>query len=513
MALTPPLSEPQLRRYLAAHLDLIEPGLSLLKEEHRVTNEHGADGSIDILARDTTGDLVVIELKRSDQTARQALHEMEKYVALLATDQGVRIDRLRCVLLSTNWHELLVPFTRFVGHADFYVVGRLLLLGTDGLPVGSEVVQLPELDAGLDACPLHLHLLFANRERRDAVARGVVETLHATSIEDFITFDLNLATDDERVLYPHGTSLVLAEFSEALRNHIRALFPEYCEDESDSQWWHEQVVQAEVVRTTEADEVRVLTPRDFSSFADWDIGRLTGHGRYVNKAVWTENELERVVRADGEAFSPSFHRTLTVANKAAWTRTRGNLDRVIEGCGTWPETVSALLDELEQRPNAQVSVHVYAPADVLLGLEALVRLENAEYLPQLVIEWSDGAFHRLIGGRLTWDGTTRVRSLEETVGVIFPDFFGYIAASSTGAIREHETQLTALHGLRYDIVEQVERGEPETQRGFSRVTVVDGVLTRAPLTDDEPDGAAFVAAHEDYLAALAAAFAATMLRM
>ncbi len=512
MANVPVLNEAKLRGHLAAHLDLIEPGLSLIEEEHRVKNEHGANGSIDILARDGAGDLVIIELKRSDQTARQALHELEKYVALLAADRGVRLDRLRCILLSTDWHELLVPFTRFVGHADFFIVGRRLLLGPDGTPAGSEAVELPTLDVGLDACPLHLHLLFGDQSRRDAASLAIVEALHAASVEDFITFDIEFVDDDDRVLYPYGTSLVLAIFSEALRDHVRALYPEHCEDEPGSSWWHEQVVQLAAVGVASADEVSVRTPSDAPS-SGWSIDRLTGHGRFSNPKVWTQSELERVIRADGEAFSSSFQRTVAVANKPAWTRMRRNLAEALEGSGEWPETVGALLDELELRPNAQVSVRVYAPADILLGLEAIVRLRSAEYLPALMIEWIDGDLHGFIGGRLVWDKTTRVQTLDQTVGVVFDEFFDYVAASSTGTIRDHEAQLTALHGLRYDVVECVERSDGSLVQELSLVDLVGGELTRQRFADDRNDVDEFIASHQEYLARLAAAFDANILRL
>lgn len=512
MATTSGLSEAKLRSYLAVNLDLIEPGLSLLEEEHRVKNEHGADGSIDILARDGSGDLVIIELKRSDQTARQALHELEKYVALLAADRGVRLDRLRGILLSTEWHEILVPFTRLVGHADFFVVGRRLLLGADGTPAGSEEVELPVLDKGLEACPLHLHLLFADKGQRDAASISIVKTLHAVSVEDFITFDVDFVDNDDRVIFPYGTSLVLAVFPDALRDRVRALYPEHCEDEPGDSWWHEQVVQLAVVGDASADEVSVRTPSDDPSFSGWSVDHLAGHGRYSNTTVWTEAELQRVVRADGEAFSSSFQRVVAVANKPAWTRMRHNVAEALRGSGAWPETVDALLDELELRPNAQVSVRVYAPADILLGLEAIIRLRSAEYLPAVEIEWSDGNLHGFIGGRLAWDTRTRVRSLDQTVGVVFDEFFDYIAASSTGAIREHEVKLTALHGLRYDIVDYVERADGSLAQDLSRVELIAGQLTREPFTLDRDDVGEFINAHDGYLTMLAAAFEANILR-
>ena len=63
------MSENAIRDELAMRLDLIEPGLVLLAKEYKLPNKAGSAGRIDILARDETGCLVVIELKRSNAAA------------------------------------------------------------------------------------------------------------------------------------------------------------------------------------------------------------------------------------------------------------------------------------------------------------------------------------------------------------------------------------------------------------------------------------------------------------
>ena len=68
--------ESALRDHLAANLHLIGDGLSLIDKEFPLSSEHGADGAIDILAADALGHFVIIEVKRSNATARADIHVM-----------------------------------------------------------------------------------------------------------------------------------------------------------------------------------------------------------------------------------------------------------------------------------------------------------------------------------------------------------------------------------------------------------------------------------------------------
>lgn len=199
-----------------------------------------------------------------------------------------------------------------------------------------------------------------------------------------------------------------------------------------------------------------------------------------------------------------FTRQVTVANKPGWARMRDDLATCLEGSGQWPETAAALLDELEQRPSAEVQVYAYAPNDVLGGLEMLVRTGTDDYLPRFVLAWKDGSTSAIVGGRLAWDGETVVLSVVATLGAVFRDFMDYFIARVSGALVELETELCAIHGLRYEIGEL---GSWHTTGTPDRVEVgPDGVLTRSPIGQDEPRSEDFVDAHLDYLAELVAVF-------
>lgn len=121
-------SESLLRDQIAANLSNLEIGLVLIRTEYPLKSSNGANGKIDILARDQVGHYVVIELKKSNATSRSALHELCKYIVLLQEAEGIARNEIRCILISTQWHELLVPFSYFHMSADVSVEGKRLIV-------------------------------------------------------------------------------------------------------------------------------------------------------------------------------------------------------------------------------------------------------------------------------------------------------------------------------------------------------------------------------------------------
>lgn len=111
-------NETELRDHLAKNLDLISPGLTFLKSEYCLENSNGTGGRIDILAKDSFGHTVCIEVKRSDNSARSTLNELSKYVSLLVEQDRVPKERIRCFVISTHWAELLLPLSYFASNSE-----------------------------------------------------------------------------------------------------------------------------------------------------------------------------------------------------------------------------------------------------------------------------------------------------------------------------------------------------------------------------------------------------------
>lgn len=147
-------NEAELRDHLAVRLDLIEPGLTLIKTEYVLANPDGSGGRIDILARDVFDHLVCIEVKRSDRSARETLNELSKYLTLLVERDRVPREMIRCMVVSTHWQELFLPLSYFAVASGVDVTGYRAVAEEGVLVLEREPLKelrfLPQLSPDMD---------------------------------------------------------------------------------------------------------------------------------------------------------------------------------------------------------------------------------------------------------------------------------------------------------------------------------------------------------------------------
>ncbi len=138
-------SEAILRDNLLEELTILESGLKFVEKEKYLPSQIGTRGFIDILAIDSNGRYVLIELKRSDSSARQALHEILKYVEGVKENLAVKEDEIRVFVVSTEWRELLVPFSSLKSRVSFSVTGFDLEVSPQGDIISSKKFDLIQL--------------------------------------------------------------------------------------------------------------------------------------------------------------------------------------------------------------------------------------------------------------------------------------------------------------------------------------------------------------------------------
>lgn len=137
------MKESALRDLIAQHIYKLKPGLTLLQKEQYIPGEHGTKSFIDLYAKDERGRHVLIELKRSATASRQAIHEVNKYAERVKQYFGAKDSEIHVIIASTEWTELLLPFSRFYADAGFSIEGLRIDVSEDNLDFHAQPVPPP----------------------------------------------------------------------------------------------------------------------------------------------------------------------------------------------------------------------------------------------------------------------------------------------------------------------------------------------------------------------------------
>lgn len=427
-------NEGTLRDALAANLDLIEEGLRLVRTEYPVENPDGASAKIDILAKDRLGVLVVIELKRSSSTSRTALHELMKYLALLQAQKGIRGERLRAILVSTDWRELLVPFSELCHTSPFSLAGCTLRLDAAGLPSSTTPVAILPKSDGLRFPTRTSWLTFAASEDRDRVEAAIAGILATLELAHALVLRVS-ARAPGSLQFPFGLVLVLFEIdeAEAIRLLSQTRYPIHLLDDLGPPEPHElgdfvkQSLEAQLFNLEGVGEVDEVDHEEFlANIPRWEVERILRHGRvFADAVLFTDDQIVRSLAGSDTGTDVRYYGAASPANKMQWAAFVVRVLALAERRGQWAEAIRRELDEAERDRTATVVASIFSPANLLRHLALFARTGNVGWLPsfELLVVRSDGSAPRSLRGATCWNGVTEAPPAEllgEVVGVSIP---------------------------------------------------------------------------------------------
>lgn len=447
-----PALEDLIRDQLSKKLDLIEPGLQLVKNNYKLNNDSGSSGFIDILARDSTGVFVVIELKRSDNAAREALHEIGKYARLLTQSRGLSPDMLRTIIVSTTWRELLVPFSYYVESADFPLEGYELTVGLDGvtpvLAARVEPLPVPEARTITETQWRFEGLSGATPEDEWEKMRTALVDLGAP---DFVGYSLSNPLHGKMIVVAMG-----AVTDRSVREYMVELLMKQEEFEREDL---EDYTDEEIVRTGLEWSDHSLLPSDPSRVSallghhGWVADKWLRSGVFEDELIYPESDLADMLDGWGGALSDS---TLKMdsrrSHRGHWRKFRGGVERVTRFNSAWGNILQAWLNELEAvKFSDVVKVGIYDEGDIVQSLLHGGYTANlADLLPQLIAAAdSDQVEFPALFGCLTWSGA----SVDLKSGLVrsyaTPGDWG--GARYFNSQRELNNELLSAWGLKYTI--------------------------------------------------------------
>lgn len=405
--------EAPLRDLLATQIAILEDGLEVLEIEQYLPSTIGTRSFIDILAKDKRGRWVLIELKRSDAASRQAIHEIHKYVEAVKSHLGARDDEIRALIVSTEWKEMLVPFSRFIHDTPISILGIKLTVNDAKNLLSAETVEPLPFNAGRVLSPWHEISMYLSHER---LLEGIASydfSCSAKGIKDYIMLEMvapdgfyelsvlalahNLNVIGEQPNPPSEADLNKTRERLDRLEHMIYFVPqlqtadEYLEMMSESpelyeeaQGFFENMEGEELLNSLQGyafdadprvdrDHFEIGYPAKFKSTLiddeNWSIKCVHRRGAFARNTVLTDETILGEIAGEAGTSGQRLKRVVTLSDKAEMSQLLRDIGEVLPNNSVWASAIRAQLEEAKKDyPEGSVEVSIFAPSTGILTL-------------------------------------------------------------------------------------------------------------------------------------------------
>lgn len=400
------INENVIRDKLASNLEVLESGLTLIETEFRLSNDFGAGGRIDILAKDEYGQYVVIELKKSDQAARQGIHELFKYLSILSFQLGVEPKSIRAMLVSTTWHELKVPFSEYLKITPYHTKGIQLEIDELGNPISSlEVDTAPDLNP-ISYSPMQKIYFYRSEFERERNITKISDALKKVGVIDHFLLTCDHDKSDKRVIYPYAIYIVFSSPLLTLCELEASKLKEAIDWDDELDQLDENFLVAMPHSGFSYDDAEIGYPEKLKNISDsWNIKVSLRNGRFTeNRDLVSDDDLiKKAMYIEGGS---SFYLTKMISPQFSqqWLELIANMEQVALGNVFWSKSIPAVMKSIElSDENAKVSCHIFNSANTPISIFGLTK-GVLYYLPtfQLISKESEGV--RYVFSLFSWGG-------------------------------------------------------------------------------------------------------------
>ncbi|RIA34238.1 uncharacterized protein DUF91 [Stenotrophomonas sp. AG209] len=470
------ITEGDIRDHIAANLDLVEQGLTLVDTEFHLPNRQGASGFLDIFGRDAVGKLVIIEIKRTDAAAREAIQELYKYESLLREKFLIKATDVRLILLSVEWHELAIPYAEFAAAAPFEVTAGAIVLDGRGVPVAINPIVPPTLSVERKIGVRHFLWGFPDEAAAANAVGLIAQRVRRFGLDDFVLIQSRATKPILRgrhFLYFAQRELRLEEYMKLIEvNFSGCQLDEFRETISDLSELEDQVAEASDAlwhfdggapcRDLGADTAEIAHPEKgnvwFESGAQEDI-IVHRFGRFDDP--WLEDQtIIDEIRGEGGESDCRLRFSVRTNSPPQMMALRKRVENVFFYNDAWLGIVMQLIRYAERKGgSARIDLIVYSPDDILRAIAASA-CGFPGYVPAFSLEVEcNGTVERFFGYP-EWDGSP------PDFDRIFVEHFsgdssGYFLACHFGANRSLNGDIMADLGLSYGVFRE---GAPSPER-------------------------------------------------
>lgn len=428
--------EATIRDWLAHNLSFIEKGLSLIDIEYHLPDSIGSRGYIDILAKDTLKNFVIIEIKRANSSARQTMTEILKYHALIKQKFKAKDSEIRIIIVSTHWKEILRAFSELVHRTTYAIKGfEITIDPTTSIPQTiEEQVALSDIILERKLSRIYSLDLFFSKEKRKAFRDKSISILDGIGVTNYIFIDLDYIRN-QSIMYPYVSFLIFQQQSDdSLLDAITKLTKEEYETDiefdSESEYNNhlQEVLICALYELVEHDSCEVGYPEKLDAELNthnWEIKDVNRHGVFKEDPRYDDELLIQEVRG---LTGNNINRYISIGEstqKEKILEIIKNSQYCLDNATPWLLCTRIRLEQiLQNKEKVRVGVFIYNPKATLEYVAYAFLKNDLRYLPayQLIITFIDQPLIEIYTGKLSWNGKHNTFSLLSKDNDIFSSF-------------------------------------------------------------------------------------------
>lgn len=489
-------NEDKIRDNLALNLEILDQDLSLIDKEAYLPNPKGTRGFVDILAQGSNNNFVLIEIKRSKASSREALHEVLKYIEGIKENKSLKNDEIQVIIISTEWEELLVPFSSFVAKVSYTVIGYKLKVDKDFIPVSVTKVVPLKLDNQRFLSDQHTIRLYSSKEKLKKGIESHKECFLEKGIEDYVLLILKAPSDlreqainqvktfqeknlDEQMftseelegkfpdykfmIYSSAQVMTKDEYLDIIKNdknvyeEVKELMDEW-EEENLIDHLHENTVSnCEPFPFGEHIEISYPAKLSHKLLEDegWEIIDLIRNGRLKNNKLLPDSKIIDELKGNRGTNKQKYFKKIHTKDAPSFEHIKKELETCLVDNPVWATGITRAIEETSQLSNEydfSCTINVFNPSNTLLSIYQVATSQGGydalKYIPNYTIRIEGPEIERLYFGCLKRNNSAL--TLQETINEAYEGDESYLLSSLIwGGYQKNDIDICSLYGLEY----------------------------------------------------------------
>lgn len=440
------MNESAIRDYLANNLDFISKDLTLIDVEYYIPEAAGTRCYIDILAKSSNGKYIIIELKKSNATARQAMHEVLKYHASLKARLNLRDSEIECIVASTQWEELLLPFSSMLSKLPSKLHGMHIILVDGKIKEIASVTPLP-LPTDRLISPIHTLRAYKNIRGMENGIESHIECFQRKNVSDYVlvilkahpnfnrkarktlkiqmeqmgfSYDDSMHTDLEYIIYEAISRKTQKEYELILQQdldllgYVKSEISANKSNEDDSAAQFEDAIICNLEPFPKSDYVEIGTPAKFAHKLlvdeEWSVVKIVRSGVFQKNVLLTDAKI--IEEISGHlASNPGKLKKKISSTTGEILELKRDIDRCLRDDNpVWSQHIKFFIDQHSGNESLKIEVDILSPNSILSSLALQKRDQDGNiYLPHylLKIENTEKNQTELYMGYLEWSGAAK----------------------------------------------------------------------------------------------------------